>query len=69
MLCSDGLSGYVSDADILDLAGNWGPSMASMKLIDRANENGGGDNVTALVVTLSDIQKPPSRLKRWLGRG
>lgn len=71
VLCSDGLSGYVTDDEILDLAGTWGPSMAAVKLVDRANELGGGDNITVVVVAIRDIQKAGrrSRLKRLLGRG
>ena len=69
VLCSDGLTGYASNADILELASNWSPSMAAMKLIDRANELGGGDNITVVVVAIQDIQKSPGKLKRLLGRG
>lgn len=69
LLCSDGLTGYVSNDEILDLATAWSPSLAAMKLIDRANDNGGGDNVTALIVAIRDIQKAPGRLKRLFGRG
>lgn len=58
VLCSDGLSGYVSDADIHVLASSHSPAVAALKLIDLANENGGGDNVTVLIVAVRDIQKP-----------
>lgn len=70
VLCSDGLSGYVTNAEILEIVGNWSPAMAAVKLIDRANENGGGDNVTALIVAIRDIQKvgKQSRLKRLFGK-
>lgn len=70
VLCSDGLSGYVTDDDILELASTWSPSMAAMKLVDQANENGGGDNITAMVVAIRDIQKAKGRgrLGKLLGR-
>ena len=70
VLCSDGLSGYVTDAEILEIAGSWSPAMASLKLIDRANDNGGGDNITVLIVAVRDIAKPgkQGRLKRLFGR-
>jgi len=70
VLCSDGLSGYATDAEILEIAGGSGPSSAAMKLVDRANENGGGDNITALVVAVRDIEKAGkrSRLKKLLGQ-
>jgi serine/threonine protein phosphatase PrpC len=70
VLCSDGLSGYVSDEEIRETASASSPALAAMKLVDRANENGGGDNVTVLIVAIRDIQKAgkQSRLKRLFGR-
>jgi len=69
VLCSDGLSGCVSDEEILELAGAWSPSVAAMKLVDRANELGGGDNITVVVVAIRDIRKVGRRLKGLLARG
>lgn len=51
LLCSDGLTEPVSDSTIAEiLAGAPGPDEACTRLIDRANERGGPDNVTAVVV-------------------
>jgi len=69
VLCSDGLSGYVSDEGILELASVWSPSMAAMKLVDRANELGGGDNITVVVVSIKDFRKVGRRLRGLLGWG
>jgi PPM family protein phosphatase len=51
LLCSDGLSGPVSDPDILDIAVST-PDLkaAASKLIERANANGGPDNVTCVLI-------------------
>lgn len=57
LLCSDGLSSIVSDADIEatiakcddDLA------LATRKLVDRANENGGEDNITVVLSRIEDV--------------
>jgi serine/threonine protein phosphatase PrpC len=70
VLCSDGLSGYVTDPEILEIAAGSSPAVAATKLVDRANESGGGDNVTVVVVAVRDIQKAGkrSRLERLLGR-
>lgn len=68
VLCSDGLSGYVKADEIKELVTMWSPSVAAMKLIDRANEHGGGDNITVVVVSVMDIQKSPNRLRRLFGR-
>jgi protein phosphatase len=58
--CSDGLHGKVSDEDILYLINKYipDPSKASQKvanqliqaLIDQANDNGGQDNITAILI-------------------
>lgn len=70
LLCSDGLSGYVRDDDILELASTWSPALAALKLIDCASENGGGDNITVVIVAVRDIVKASGggRLQRFLGR-
>ena len=49
MLCTDGLSSYVSEDEIFELLQNFTPSTVN-ELVDKANANGGGDNIT--VVTL-----------------
>ncbi|HRI66303.1 MAG TPA: Stp1/IreP family PP2C-type Ser/Thr phosphatase [Polyangium sp.] len=51
VLCSDGLSGPVTDNEIAEILGRHGDiTTAAAKLIERANENGGPDNVTCVVV-------------------
>ena len=60
IICSDGLHGKVSDEDILYLINKFIPDPASATqasadnviraLIDLANENGGQDNITAILV-------------------
>ncbi len=51
VLCSDGLSGPVNDPEILRIVEEAGNDLkgASARLISRANENGGPDNITAVV--------------------
>jgi protein phosphatase len=50
LLCSDGLSGPVSDADILEITAK-SPDLksAAARLIERANANGGPDNITVVL--------------------
>ena len=51
LLCSDGLSGPVSDAEIAEILGKYSDiKVAAAKLIERANENGGPDNITSVLV-------------------
>jgi protein phosphatase len=70
LLCSDGLTGYVDDPTILEIANSFGPSLAALKLVQKANENGGGDNVTVVIVAVRDIVRlgRRSRLGKLLGR-
>lgn len=50
MLCSDGLSGMVKDAEIKSiLLGASDPKVASEALVERANAAGGHDNITVVV--------------------
>jgi protein phosphatase len=55
LLCSDGLSGMVSDSDMAAILGQGGElgSLAG-SLVDRANENGGRDNITAVLFRVED---------------
>lgn len=51
LLCSDGLSGPVSDPEIAEILGaHKDLQTAASKLIERANEHGGPDNVTCVLV-------------------
>jgi protein phosphatase len=50
LLCSDGLTEMVSDEEILAVLQSHGdPAAAGGRLIDRANEQGGKDNITVVV--------------------
>jgi protein phosphatase len=52
LLCSDGLSGMMTDDDIRDVLMANGEDLekASKALVDLANENGGEDNVTVVLL-------------------
>lgn len=61
VLCSDGLSGMISDAEILDVVTlHDDPDVACRALIAMANEHGGEDNITAVVVRLVDGEAQPA---------
>ena len=51
LICTDGLTNYVSDEDIVALASDGKFNDFAERLVSHANENGGGDNIT--VVTMS----------------
>jgi protein phosphatase len=55
LLCSDGLSGMVSDANMAEIVGAGGKLEGAAKaLIGAANENGGRDNITAVLFRVED---------------
>lgn len=58
LLCSDGLFNEVGDKDIADLLGSIAdPSRAAQTLVEAANEEGGRDNITAVVIDVhSDVE-------------
>jgi protein phosphatase len=58
VVCSDGLSGPVSDREIGAVASTLPPREACQFLIDLANLQGGPDNITAIVVRVIDGAKP-----------
>lgn len=60
LLCSDGLSGMIPHAEMGELLAQGSPSVAAWNLIDRANQYGGKDNVTAFVLHVVDIQPWPA---------
>jgi PPM family protein phosphatase len=55
VLCSDGLSGMISDDDIRQIiAGHPDIRDACRRLIQRANERGGEDNITAVLIKIEE---------------
>lgn len=51
LLCSDGLTNFLDDKDILKVFQNNDISAVAERLVETANENGGGDNITVVTVT------------------
>lgn len=59
LLCSDGLTGVVSDDDIAGiLESEANPDTAIQRLIEHANAAGGPDNITALLLRYEDPNAP-----------
>ena len=52
VLCSDGLSGHVEAEEIQAVVQEHSPSVAATYLIDFANERGGRDNITAVILSV-----------------
>lgn len=55
LLCTDGLTGLVSDKKIAEFINSGGqPHEICKMLIDTANDNGGKDNITVILVEIGD---------------
>jgi protein phosphatase len=52
VLCSDGLTSFVSDGDIASALARGTPAQACRQLVDAANARGGRDNITVVVVAV-----------------
>jgi serine/threonine protein phosphatase PrpC len=73
LLCTDGLTGRVADHELAAAVQESPPDQAAQLLVDLANERGGNDNITLLIVGARD--KPPTvpvaavtepEAKRWV---
>jgi serine/threonine protein phosphatase PrpC len=64
LLCSDGLTGALSDKEIKAIVKNKGRGVAVDLLIEGAYANGAPDNVTVIVADVlgNDIQEPLTML-------
>jgi protein phosphatase len=59
LLCSDGLSRMVNNDEILTtLTSTADLEAATKKLVDMANERGGRDNITIILVRVDDAKRP-----------
>jgi len=66
LLCSDGLTRELADAQIAALLGAAGKAQAAAdRLVDAANEAGGGDNITVIVLRPASR---PANVVAWLAR-
>lgn len=62
LLCSDGLHGYLEDNEIPGIFENTPPDSLAQTLIALANDRGGKDNITAVVVHIPDSETGVDRL-------
>ena len=61
LLCSDGLVDEVTDEDIAHvLATHPDPQRTAERLVEMANDSGGRDNITVIVVDVLDGSEPPA---------
>jgi len=69
VLCSDGLSDMVDDAGIAKIMSlDTGLEQKAVSLIDAANEKGGRDNISVIVVGVSEASEKRGLMARLLGK-
>ncbi|MBK7004018.1 MAG: Stp1/IreP family PP2C-type Ser/Thr phosphatase [Burkholderiales bacterium] len=69
LLCSDGLSDMVADTAIARIiAAESGLEQKAIQLVDAANENGGRDNISVLMVGVSESAEKRGLIARLLGK-
>jgi serine/threonine protein phosphatase PrpC/CRP-like cAMP-binding protein len=56
VMCSDGLHDYLDDAELLGAVGMSDVTQIPARLIEFANQCGGKDNITAIVVRIGEIE-------------
>ena len=64
LLCSDGLHGLVADEEISRVLQEQTPQQAAKTLVDKANEQGGSDNVTVVVARLGNVAEGGALIDR-----
>jgi len=64
VLCSDGLSGLIEEDELLNIVNQYVPQESVYHLIERANEHGGTDNITAIVVRVQEVGWEPTPVLR-----
>jgi protein phosphatase len=68
VICSDGLSTKVTSGEILSVATSRPPAQACRALVDLANERGGDDNISAVVLQITGVRNNSSSgFGRWFG--
>jgi protein phosphatase len=63
VISSDGLSDKVKPEEIMEIVNNDEPDKACMSLVNMANERGGDDNITSIVVKIKKVLNKNKRMK------
>lgn len=69
LMCSDGLSDMIDDAAIVRIVSSASSlEVKAQQLIDAANEMGGRDNISVLLVEVQETIDKRGLIARWLGK-
>lgn len=64
LICSDGLYNMVKDHEIFEIITTHDTDTATQHLIDLANERGGSDNITVILIDIKNFFIPKEEIKR-----
>jgi len=59
LLCTDGLTNEVTEKQMRSILKKMSPEQAAQALVDAANTNGGKDNITIQIVSISGVSNLP----------
>ena len=65
VISSDGLNDKVSPQEILELVHNNGPDEACQRLVELANDRGGDDNITVIVLNVKMVKNSQDKINRF----
>ena len=68
IICSDGLSGNVAPKEILDATENKSSKLAGHYLLDLANERGGDDNISVVIIKIKKANSNTTGVMWLIGR-
>ncbi len=68
LLCSDGLSNLVAPNEMADIVSNNSAEEACRKFVDMANERGGDDNITVIVLRVKEVGSRKGTFRRFVMR-
>ncbi|OQY12644.1 MAG: hypothetical protein B6I30_04395 [Desulfobacteraceae bacterium 4572_187] len=68
VICSDGLSGNVTPNEMLDTVLNKSSETAGRYLIDLANERGGDDNISVIIIKIKRAYSNTTGINRFIWR-
>ena len=68
VICSDGLSGNVTPNEMLDAALNKSSETAGRYLLDLANERGGDDNISVIIIKIKRAYSSAKGIRRIIWR-
>lgn len=68
VIASDGLTDKVAPEEIRDIVKDQTPETSSKALVDLANNRGGDDNITVIVLKVTDVDVEKKGVLKWIAR-